>query len=156
MATTKILFVQLYAVFVTICLVVSAVSTTKKKMKTTNAIKKAKALKHYSANPNDYFSSDMNAFSFTVEGEPLSLKRVATGKGGVRYDSQKWTKKSFDKAYKKLNVIHSAPLCKLGTDEVKVDTPRVVYCMYPITKNDNNNDDGDLSIVDRVRLTTNL
>ena len=59
MATTQIYFVQLYAVFVTICLVVSAVATQKKK--TTNAIKKAMNSNHYSANPNDLFSSDMNA-----------------------------------------------------------------------------------------------
>ena len=66
MSTPPILFLQLYAVFVTISLVISAVAATKKM--TTNAIKKAKALKHYSANPNDFFSSDMNGLFFTVEG----------------------------------------------------------------------------------------
>ena len=121
MSTPLISFVQLYSVFVTICLVVSVVAATKKKMKTTNAIKKVKALKHYSANPNDFFSSDTNALSFTVEGEPVSLKRISSGKWG-RYDSQKSEKKSFNKVVvEKLPVIHDTPLYKLGIAEVKVD-----------------------------------
>ena len=108
--------------FCTICLVVSSVAATKKKKKTKNAIKKEKDLKHYSANSNDFFSSDTNALSFTVEGEPVSLKRVATGKNGGRYDSQKWMKKSFNTVVvEELPVIHDTPLCKLGTAEVKVD-----------------------------------
>ena len=123
MSTPQISLVQLYAVFVTLCLVVSAVAATKKKKKTTtNAIKKEKDLKHYSANPNDFYSSDMNSLSLTVEGEPVSLKRVAAGRWGGRYDSQKWTKKSFNKVVvEELPVIHDTPLCKLGTAEVKVD-----------------------------------
>ena len=119
-STPPISFLQFYAVFVTICLVVSAVAATKKKKKTTNAIKKAKDLKHYSANANDVFSSDMNALSFTVEGEPVSLKRIASGRWG-RYDSQKSEKKSFDNAFEDNLVSHDTPLCKLGTADVKVD-----------------------------------
>mmetsp|Transcript_24372 Transcript_24372/g.27192 ORF Transcript_24372/g.27192 Transcript_24372/m.27192 type:complete len:198 (-) Transcript_24372:10-603(-) len=131
MSTPQISLVQLYAVFVTIGLVVSVVAATKKKKTTTNAMKKAEDLKHYSVNSNDLFSSNMNSLSFTVEGEPVSLKRVATGKNGGRYDSQKWTKKSFDNAFGDNLVIHDTPLCKLGTAEVKLDatftfTKRVV------------------------------
>ena len=124
MATSQILFVQLFELYAllvcTISLVVSSVVATKKMTK--NAIKKAKDLKHYSAHADDYYSSDMNSLSLTVRGEPVSLKRVATGKWGGRYDSQKWTKKSFNKVVvEDLPVIHDTPLCKLGAAEVKVD-----------------------------------
>ena len=121
MATTQITFFQLYwLLFVcTISLVVSSVVATKKMTK--NAIKKAKDLKHYSANPNDSFSSDINSLSFTIKGEPVSLNRIASGKWG-RYDSQKSKKKSFNTlVVRELPVIHDTPLCKLGTAEVKVD-----------------------------------
>ena len=120
MATTQITFFQLYwLLFVcTISLVVSSVVATKKMTK--NTIKKAKDLKHYSANPNDSFSSDINSLSFTVKGEPVSLNRIASGKWG-RYN-QKSKKKSFNTlVVKELPVIHDTPLCKLGTAEVKVD-----------------------------------
>ena len=108
MSTPQILFLQLYAVFVcTICLIVSSVAATKKK--TDFAIKKAKELKHYSTNAYDFFSSDINSLSFTVGGEPVSLKRIASEKWG-RYNSQKWMKKSFNNAFKQLFVIHATPL----------------------------------------------
>ena len=119
MSTPQIVFVHLYALLVcTISLVVSSVVATKKK--TSNANKKAKDLKHYSANANDYFLSDMNALSFTVEGEPVSLKRIASGRWG-QYDSQKSKKQSFDNAFGDNLVIHDTPLCKLGIAEEKVD-----------------------------------
>lgn len=102
----------------TICLVVSSVIATKKKTK--NVIKKAKDSKHYLAHAYDFFPSDMNTLSYIVEGEPVSLKHISSGKW-ERYDSQKLTKKSFDKAFEELLVSNDTPSCKLGTAEVKVD-----------------------------------
>jgi len=123
-ATQHVLYFQLYGLLVcTITLIVSsvaAVAATKKNTKTKHAIKKAKELKHYSANPNYFFESDINYLTFTVEGEPVSLKRVASGKWG-RYDSQKWVKQSFNNAFEELQVIHNEPLWQFGRDEVKVD-----------------------------------
>jgi len=57
----------------TITLIISSVAATKKKKATKNAIKKAKELKHYSANPHYFFESDINYLSFTVENEPVPL-----------------------------------------------------------------------------------